>query len=78
MKILKRVKIFSSKLPLICWFEVCFQENETEMIKRSQFKPEKQKKGRVHGSNPGSRTCVLISTAAVKTLIACAMQEIAR
>ena len=26
----------------ICWFEVCFRENETGIIKRSLFKPEKQ------------------------------------
>ena len=68
--ILSHAKMFPSKLPLICWFEVCSRENGTGIIKRSLFKPE-EKKNRVWGLNPGSRVFIL---AAVKTLTAFTMQ----
>ena len=58
-------KIFSSQVPLICWFAVCFRENETGIIKRSL--PEKRKKNRVWVSDPGS--CVLISTASLHSFL---------
>ena len=51
-----------------------YRENKTGIIKSILFKPKKKKTGGQE-SNPGSR--VLISTAAVKMLIACAMQAIA-